>query len=303
MSNQNLAAKVGGSIVSSEEYVLTVGQIKTLVSSGVIPQGTPEPNIRLFAQFCKEANLSPFKRQVYLLEFWTKNGNRYLNFTGIDGLRAIAMRSGVHAGTSDAMWDRYQSSPGVYAYYTSAELIKQKIRPTTCTIEVTKYMNGRDRVFPVTIVIDEFYPKTSKNPLAHSKLFQMAAKTAEKFALLRAFPEEMANIHIEEERDAIEGNTVTENTPPTQDLTPTVQFAKAEEVNGDTIREVSEERLLQIEEWQSKLEDCKTSEELANLWDKSFKGVEEMLSDKDLVNLVRLRKEVLAKKEKEAKNG
>lgn len=175
------------------KYQLTKNDVQTLIQVGVIPNGTPDSAISMYAKFCAESNLSPFKKQVHLVKRWTKDGDRYTIQTGIDGYRAIANRTGQYAGNDD-----YRFDEGLTEY----EAIKNKRNPpTTATATVYRIVGGVRCPFSSTARWDE-YVQTGKNgvqPMWAKMPYLMLGKCAEALALRKAFPEEIGGVYTDEE--------------------------------------------------------------------------------------------------------
>ena len=190
--------------MTQEITTFTADQQKTLTEAGIIPQGTPVAQIKLFAAICGEKGLSPFNKQIYLVGY----AGKYSVITGIDGFRALASRSGLHAGTDDCKFDLQPDG----AFKTIASY-QPGDRPETATVTVYKVVAGIRVPFTHTVKFKEF--STGKNKWAEMP-FQMISKVAESFALRKAFPELMAGLRIEEEQAAIEG--ITEAAPKAKEL-------------------------------------------------------------------------------------
>ena len=116
-------AKAGG---------ITPAQIETLAQAGVIPSGTPAAQVEVFAESCRQHGLSPFKKEIYLVAYNTKNGTQYHTIVGIDGLQQKAARTGRFAGVDEEQYNR-DSNGG---YKTAAELKAAKELPISCTVTV-----------------------------------------------------------------------------------------------------------------------------------------------------------------------
>lgn len=179
---------------------LTASEIETLVKAGVIPAGTPAAIVKLFAVACHQHGLSPFKKEIYLVPNNGKNGVTYSTIVGIDGLRAKADRTGQLAGKDDAKFDLMPDG----SFKTSAQLISEKKRPTTCTVTVYRAISGMRCPFTKTVLFNEYCPA---NPHSTSKWlsmpFNMIEKCAEAHALRMGFASETAGLNIEEESAAI----------------------------------------------------------------------------------------------------
>ena len=56
---------------------VTPDQIQTLAKAGVIPFDTPPAVLEVFAYACKQHNLSPFKKEIYLVKYNSNQGAQY----------------------------------------------------------------------------------------------------------------------------------------------------------------------------------------------------------------------------------
>jgi len=175
---------------------LSENDIQILATAGVIPANTPAAQVKLFAKTCAEHNLSPFKKEIYLVGY----GGKYATIVGIDGFRAKARRAGGHAGTDDAKFDLQADGN----YFTAAQLKSAGKTPITCTVTVYRVVGGTRCPFTHTAVFSEFAGTGKWQTMP----FQMIAKVAEAFALKKAFGDELSGLHIEEEMAAFEDKTV-----------------------------------------------------------------------------------------------
>lgn len=185
-------------LVLQENYTLDEQKINTLIGAGIIPRGTPPAQITIFARIAAEKGLSPFSKQIYLVGY----ANNYSVITGIDGFRALAGRSRLHAGTDAAKYNVMADG----SYSTAHELtMKNQKAPTTCLVTVYKIVGGQKVPFQHEAVFSEF--STSKQKWL-TMPYQMIAKVAEAFALRKAFPEEISGILSEEEIGAFANENV-----------------------------------------------------------------------------------------------
>ncbi len=184
---------------------LTDSEIQTLAQAGVIPAGTPAAIVKVFAVACQQHGLSPFKKEIYLVKYSGRNGDIYSNIVGIDGLRAKADRTGQLAGKDDAKFDLMPDG----SFKTSAQLIAEKQRPTTCTVTVYRAIGGIRCPFTKTVIFKEYCPAS---PLPSSKWitmpFNQIEKCAEAHALRMGFASETAGLNVEEESAAIQDVTI-----------------------------------------------------------------------------------------------
>lgn len=183
---------------------ITEDDMEVLAQAGVIPNNTPLPQLKVFARKCQEHGLSPFKGQIHLVRYRTKQGvDMYTTIVGIDGFRSKAARTKELAGTEPP---RYNVK-GDGTFETAAELIKQKRLPDTCTVTVWRIKDGLRVAFSAEAVFLEF-AKVYQGELQEKwKLmpYQMISKVAEAFALRKGFADEVAGLAIEEEAAAYEG--------------------------------------------------------------------------------------------------
>jgi phage recombination protein Bet len=179
---------------------LSEKDIQILVQAGYIPANTPPAQVQLFAVTCKQHNLSPFKKEIYLTAINTKNGVRYAAIVGIDGVRVKAQRTLQHAGVDDAKFNLQSDG----TFLTAAQIKASGKPPITCTITAYRVVAGIRCPFTHTAVFSEFAGtgKWETMPL------QMISKVAEMFALKKGFGDELSGLHIEEEMAAFEDKTV-----------------------------------------------------------------------------------------------
>lgn len=181
--------------------VLTDKDLKTLEMAGIIPNGTPAAMVAVFSRVCSEKRLSPFSKQIHLTGYNTKEGKKYAIITGIDGFRSLAARTGLHAGTDDTKYDILPNG----SFKTAAQLMAEKRLPASAAVTVWKVVAGQRVSFTHTAVFVEF--STGQQKWATMPI-QMIGKCAEAFALKKGWPDELADLHVEDEIGAFEGNTI-----------------------------------------------------------------------------------------------
>jgi phage recombination protein Bet len=179
---------------------LTQDDIQTLVASNIIPQGTPEPTIRLFARVCAETGLSPFSRQIHLVKRPSKDrGDTFTIQTGVDGYRAIADRTGQYAGNDDPIFD-------------------DEGRPSKATVTVWKLVGGQRFAFTATARMGEYRPQDPRGAFMWDRMpHLMVGKCAEILALRKAFPAELSKVRADEEMEIVddpEGSWEAQAPPP-----------------------------------------------------------------------------------------
>lgn len=142
----------------------------------------------LFWNHAKSVGLDPLRRQIYAI----KRGGKVTHQMGIDGFRAIASRSGVHAGT-DEIDMKYDD--------------KGKLQEAKCT--VWKIVGGNRVAFVGKAKWEEFYPGDKMGHMWKKMPETMLSKCAEAQALRKAFPEDLGQLFVEEEMQQAEVKDVT----------------------------------------------------------------------------------------------
>lgn len=187
---------------------ITPEQIQTLAKAGVIPHDTPPAILEVFAHACREHNVSPFKKEIYLVRYNTKQGPQYHTIVGIDGFRIKAARTGQYAGLEDAKYNMQADGQ-----FQTAAMVKASGKlPISCTVTVYRLIGGQRCPFTATVLFEEYYPAVKVGGIGYSKAdtmpFNMIAKCAEAKALKMAFSDELSGLHIEEEAAAFEDKTI-----------------------------------------------------------------------------------------------
>jgi len=188
---------------------VTPDQIQTLAKAGVIPFDTPPAVLEVFAHACKQHNLSPFKKEIYLVKYNSSQGAQYHTIVGIDGFRMKAARTGQNAGVDDPRYNVQANGT-----FETASMVKVSGKlPVSCSVTVYRLIGGQRCPFTATVIFDEYYPAVATGKAGFSKAavmpFNMIAKCAEAKALKMAFSDELAGLHIEEEAAAFEDATVS----------------------------------------------------------------------------------------------
>lgn len=165
---------------------------QTQLISTTIANGCSNDELRLFAYACQRTGLDPFSKQIYAI----KRGGKMTIQAGIDGLRAIAERTGQLSGSQtywcgeDGVWaDVWLNSKPPAAAKTVLHR-KGAAHPFVGVARFADYNAGQGL--------------WSKMPAA------MIAKCSEALALRKAFPADMSGVYSTDEMDqAVETVTVT----------------------------------------------------------------------------------------------
>lgn len=138
--------------------------------------GATDAELALFLHVCQQTQLDPFTRQIYSI----KRGNARTIQTGIDGLRAIAERTGMYSPGRESTFE-YDENKGI-------------LSATSYIKKMTK--DGTWHEIASKAFMREYNPGQglwSKMPHV------MLSKCAEANALRKAFPQEMCGVYVEDE--------------------------------------------------------------------------------------------------------
>lgn len=158
-------------------------QLALLRTSFGASQQDPLSNSELayFAQVCTRTQLDPFRRQIYAI----KRGGRMSIQVGIDGMRAIAVRSGHYEGQTPVQWC------GDDGKWTDVWLSSKP--PAAAKVGV--YRRGfREPLWAVAR-----YASYAQDNLWRKMPEVMIAKCAEALALRKAFPEDISGLYSDDE--------------------------------------------------------------------------------------------------------
>jgi phage recombination protein Bet len=213
---------MSSAIITHEAAEYTTEQRKLITD--VLCKGATSTEVDFFMQVAKRCRLDPFKRQIHAVKRWDNAlGREAMTFqVGIDGLRAIADRTGAYAGNDDA----------VFLEDDKGRLIK-----ATCT--VYKLVGGQRVSFTASALYSECV-QTKKggdpNSMWAKRPYGQLAKCAEAMALRKAFPEDTGGLYTEEEIDADEGHRPSEpnRSQPISDY-PAKKLDSAEPVEAEVV--------------------------------------------------------------------
>jgi phage recombination protein Bet len=161
-----------------------------LISSTIAPGCTPD-ELKLFAYACQRTGLDPFSKQIYAI----KRGGKMTIQAGIDGLRAIAERTGQLDG-SETYWC---GADGVWSDVWLAD------KPPAAAKTII-HRKGSNHAFTGVARFADYNAGQglwSKMPAA------MIAKCSEALALRKAFPANLSGVYTTDEMEQAEEVTVT----------------------------------------------------------------------------------------------
>jgi hypothetical protein len=174
-------------IITQQDASYTQEQRKLITD--VLCKGATGEEIAFFMQVAQRCRLDPFRKQIHAVHRWDSNLKRMaLTFqVGIDGLRAIAARTGEYAGNDEPIFEEAQP------------LGKYPIK-ATCT--VYRLVHGHRVPFTASVWWDECV-QTKKdggvNSMWSTRPRGQLGKCAEAAALRKAFPEDTSGLYTEEE--------------------------------------------------------------------------------------------------------
>jgi phage recombination protein Bet len=154
-----------------------VSLIKSTIMAG---KSTPTDNdLALFGMICQKAGLDPFAKQIFAIE----RGGKWTFQISIDGLRAIADRTGQYAGSDEPLYDE-----GLDIY--ELEQAGRNI-PKVCKVTVWKMVQGQRCPFVGVARYSDFCQSYNGKPsgLWEKMPSHMLAVRAETQALRKAFPQ------------------------------------------------------------------------------------------------------------------
>lgn len=184
------AHDTSGLIWNQEQIKLIKSQISTRIT---------DAELVLFSQVCKRTGLDPFIGQIYAIHRASRDSDGQYCYkmtiqTGIDGLRLVADRTRIYAGSDRALFDE-----GLTAY----QHLKQRGgTPEVAEVTVYKMIGGQRCPFVGTAIWNEFVQKDKYgNPQGKWGLspYNQLAKCAEAQALRKAFPNETGGLLLGED--------------------------------------------------------------------------------------------------------
>jgi len=167
-----------------------------LISSTIAP-GCTNDELRLFAYACQRTGLDPFSKQIYA----SKRGGKMTIQAGIDGLRAIAERT----GQLDGSYTEWCGEEGGWADVWLGS------KPPAAA-KTTIWRKGSQHPF---VGVARFADYNAGQGLWSKMPAAMIAKCSEALALRKAFPADMSGVYTTDEMDqATEPVTVTTEAAP-----------------------------------------------------------------------------------------
>jgi phage recombination protein Bet len=181
--------------MTSSSLALWTPEQTQLIATTIAP-GCSSDELRLFAYACQRTGLDPFSKQIYAI----RRSGRMTIQAGIDGLRAIAERTGELDGShtewcgDDGQWSDVWLSAKPPAAAKTTIWRKGSSHPFTGVARFADYNAGQGL--------------WSKMPAA------MIAKCSEALALRKAFPANLSGVYSTDEMEQVEVQPVTVTAAP-----------------------------------------------------------------------------------------
>jgi phage recombination protein Bet len=192
--------------MTSSSLALWTPEQTQLIATTIAP-GCSSDELRLFAYACQRTGLDPFSKQIYAI----KRGGKMTIQAGIDGLRAIAERTGELDGShtewcgDDGQWSDVWLSAKPPAAAKTTIWRKGSSHPFIGVARFADYNAGQGL--------------WSKMPAA------MIAKCSEALALRKAFPANLSGVYSTDEMEQVEVQPVTVTAAPALPAGDTKLFA------------------------------------------------------------------------------
>ena len=176
----------------ASQGVISAEQIKTLEQAGIIPVGTPEAQIKVYAEICEMHQLSPFAGEVHLVRY----GDKYSVIVGVHGMENRAESTSEWAGYSEPQFN--YTSDG--RFMTITEVAQSGQPPVSCRIEAYRLKDGVKIGSFGQVLWKEF---AGNSPMWKSKGVHMLIKCAKVAAIRELFPRQTRGLYTKEELESV----------------------------------------------------------------------------------------------------
>jgi len=181
--------------MTSSSLALWTPEQTQLIATTIAP-GCSSDELRLFAYACQRTGLDPFSKQIYAI----KRGGKMTIQAGIDGLRAIAERT----GELDGSHTEWCGDDGQWAdVWLSAK--------PPAAAKTTIWRKGSSHPF---IGVARFADYNAGQGLWSKMPAAMIAKCSEALALRKAFPANLSGVYSTDEMEQVEVQPVTVTAAP-----------------------------------------------------------------------------------------
>lgn len=165
--------------------------------------GASDAEFAVLMEIAKARRLNPLLRQIHFVKRWTPKGDVWSPQVSIDGLRAIAQRTGLYDGQDEP---RFEEAPdGSLRLCKVAVYRKDWQRPAVGVAYWTEY---------VQTTRDKQTGKKRPTEMWERMPHVMLSKVAEAIALRKAFPEDMAGLYTGDEMAQADNDRPRYERPP-----------------------------------------------------------------------------------------
>ena len=207
--------------VGAIDFAKGLSQEQVQLLKDTVCKEATDDELKLFLYQCEQRKLDPFAKQIHAVKRWDSNLERYVMAyqTGIDAYRLIAQRTGFYQGQVSPMWC---GKDGIWK-----DVWLEETPPAAARVGVLRKGNP-DPIWGVALW-REYVQKTRQGQPVKMWMTMPAgqlAKCAEALALRKAFPEDLAGLHTEEEMNQADN-------PPAltkaEDITAAMEQSKVED--------------------------------------------------------------------------
>lgn len=165
--------------------------------------GASDAEFAVLMEIAKARRLNPLFRQIHFVKRWTPKGDVWSPQVSIDGLRAIAQRTGLYDGQDEP---RFEEGPdGSLRLCKVSVYRKDWQRPAVGVAYWTEY---------VQTTRDKQTGKKRPTEMWERMPHVMLSKVAEAIALRKAFPEDMAGLYTGDEMAQADSDRQRPERPP-----------------------------------------------------------------------------------------
>lgn len=209
MSNDALALRDNGALVFNDEQRQMIRD--------TFANGASDGEFAVLMEIARARRLNPLLRQVHFVEWWDSEKHRkvWAAQVSIDGLRAIAQRTGLYQGQDEPEF--VENADGTLKLCKVRAWRRDWPRPAVGVAYWAEY---------VQTTRDKQTGKTRPTAMWARMPHVMLAKVAEAIALRKAFPEDMAGLYTGDEMAQSEVG-VEEQAPPAPPSKPRRERAAA----------------------------------------------------------------------------
>ena len=202
----------------------TDDQVKLIKST--IAKNATDDELQLFLYQAQKTGLDPLAKQIHFV----KRAGQMTIQTAIDGFRAIAARTGQHAGTSDGIFDGVAKDKDSYG--------NEFERPEKASVIVKKIVQGLVTEFSATARWGEYFPGAKQGFMWTKMPYTMLEKCAEAKALRKAFPEDLSGVYTDDEMQQADKKDIKSVPKPPPAQIPESSETVADKHHGEDVNEV-----------------------------------------------------------------